>query len=619
MKNFKYIITLGTFLSFSILGITSCVDGNDWDTVTANRLFGPKDKNFSITPDENIAQFEVTWKGVKDAKSYILEISTSPLSDDTEMGTAEGSLVFGNGNDKITSSPYIIKELLPETSYYARIKAIGQGIESNWVYAEKTYKTVKEQLLYEPSEENGDITKNSIHISWMEGCKVTALRIYTTDKLYDETIQLDATAQEAAAYTFTDLTSLTDYTIELLNGEIKRGTIKVTTAMGDMIEVAVSEITSNSAKFTWDEAADSYTLIEGEAPTKDGAIQFDSSATTTFAASNLKDNTTYTFSVIRKGAVIGYCTFTTIKGLPANFTLISSGSELETALSTGSGEVALKINDGSVIELDKTITISKNITSLICFSDNMNTPPTIKTSGISVETGALLANMEFYNLKLTNEDSSNGYVVNIDQKCTIQKLTFEKCTISKLRGVFRAQKLESNGGLAATIGNITFNNSIIQNIGNYGVVNTYEDLSKKPEDAKYYTLTLGAIKFEKSTINTIGAQLIRILQEPNVVINQCTFYGLANKAVIDNNKEKKGTITISNTIVGKTDATKGYEGPTLTSNDTYTTSDCKFGSKNTWGTSIPISSTDLFVNAAEGDFTIQSSEYKAYGDPRWNK
>ena len=101
MKNFKYIITLGTFLSFSILGITSCVDGNDWDTVTANRLFGPKDKNFSITPDENIAQFEVTWKGVKDAKFYILEISTSPLSDDIEMGTAEGSLVFGNGNDKI--------------------------------------------------------------------------------------------------------------------------------------------------------------------------------------------------------------------------------------------------------------------------------------------------------------------------------------------------------------------------------------------------------------------------------------------------------------------------------------------------------------------------------------
>ena len=77
-------------------------------------------------------------------------------------------------------------------------------------------------------------------------------------------------------------------------------------------------------------------------------------------------------------------------------------------------------------------------------------------------------------------------------------------------------------------------------------------------------------------------------------------------------------ITISNTIVGKVDTNKGYEGPTLTSNNTYTTSDCKFDSY-TWGTSIPISSADLFVNAAEGDFTIQSSEYKAYGDPRWNK
>lgn len=125
----------------------------------------------------------------------------------------------------------------------------------------------------------------------MEGCKVTALRIYTTDKLYDETIQLDATAQKAAAYTFTDLTSLTDYTIELLNGEIKRGTIKVTTAMGDMIEVAVSKITSNSAKFTWDEAADSYTIIPGSEPTKDGAIPFTEGLSTTFTANNLKGST----------------------------------------------------------------------------------------------------------------------------------------------------------------------------------------------------------------------------------------------------------------------------------------------------------------------------------------
>lgn len=618
MKNFKYIITLGTFLSFSILGITSCVDGNDWDTVTANRLFGPKDKNFSITPDENIAQFEVTWKGVKDAKFYILEISTSPLSDDIEMGTAEGSLVFGNGNDKITSSPYIIKELLPETSYYARIKAIGQGIESNWVYAEKTYKTVKEQLLYEPSEENGDITKNSIHISWMEGCKVTALRIYTTDKLYDETIQLDATAQKAAAYTFTDLTSLTDYTIELLNGEIKRGTIKVTTAMGDMIEVAVSEITSNSAKFTWDEAADSYTIIPGNEPTKDGAIPFTEGLSTTFTANNLKGSTLYTFSIIKNGTVIGYVNFTTEEepyNYPENAIIINDAQKFISKLTEASGEVALELPTGTSIDVSDKGKISKNITSLTVFSRDANNPGKLISKGLSIEAGTVLSKLEFYNIECTESSPKTGYILNAGEKCTIQNITLEKCNIHDVRGVIRFQKLGEDAGLASTVDNINIRNCIIQNVNDYSVINTYD---KDAPTSLYHTLTLGQIKIEKTTVNTVNSSFIRIMVTPNIVINQCTFHGLANKTVIDSNKIKEGTITISNTIVGKADTNKGYEGPTLTSNDTYTTSDCKFGSY-TWGTSIPINSTDLFVNATEGDFTIRSSEYKAYGDPRWNK
>ena len=178
--------------------------------------------------------------------------------------------------------------------------------------------------------------------------------------------------------------------------------------------------------------------------------------------------------------------------------------------------------------------------------------------------------------------------------------------------MIRFQKLGEDAGLASTVDNINIRNCIIQNVNDYSVINTYD---KDAPTSLYHTLTLGQIKIEKTTVNTVNSSFIRIMVTPNIVIN----HGLADKTVIDSNKIKEGTITISNTIVGKTDATKGYEGPTLTSNDTYTTSDCKFGSKNTWGTSIPISSTDLFVNAAEGDFTIQSSEYKAYGDPRWNK
>ena len=119
--------------------------------IEANRLFGPTQGDFSLTADDEIAQIEITWKGVKDAQGYVLEISTEPLSNDIALGEAAGSQVFGNDGEKI-SSPLTVKELLPETNYYARIKAVGSNKESHWVYAEKSVKTTKEQLLEIPTE-----------------------------------------------------------------------------------------------------------------------------------------------------------------------------------------------------------------------------------------------------------------------------------------------------------------------------------------------------------------------------------------------------------------------------------------------------------------------------------
>lgn len=120
MKNLKYIISAGTCLLLTIFLSTSCTDGNDWEVIEANRLFGPTQGDFSLTADDEIAQIEITWKGVKDAQGYVLEISTEPLSNDIALGEAAGSQVFGNDGEKI-SSPLTVKELLPETNYYARI------------------------------------------------------------------------------------------------------------------------------------------------------------------------------------------------------------------------------------------------------------------------------------------------------------------------------------------------------------------------------------------------------------------------------------------------------------------------------------------------------------------
>lgn len=95
-------------------------------------------------------------------ENYIIEISTALLTDEVEPGTSEGSIVFGNGDEQITKTAYTLKELSPNTEYYARIKSVNGDKESNWVYLEDgTFKTCKEeQVLVTPSTDNGDIEEN---------------------------------------------------------------------------------------------------------------------------------------------------------------------------------------------------------------------------------------------------------------------------------------------------------------------------------------------------------------------------------------------------------------------------------------------------------------------------
>ena len=603
MKNLKYIISAGTCLLLTIFLSTSCTDGNDWEVIEANRLFGPTQGDFSLTADDEIAQIEITWKGVKDAQGYVLEISTEPLSNDIALGEAAGSQVFGNDGEKI-SSPLTVKELLPETNYYARIKAIGSNKESYWVYAEKSVKTTKEQLLEIPTEDAGDITKESIRVSWMEGCNVTALHISSNSASapYEETFILEEADKEACSFLFEGLSSLTEYTIELLNNDITRGTIKVTTAQGEMIEVTVDELTHNSATFSWVEAADAYTLIPGENPTADGAEAFPAGSATTFTASNLNSSTTYTFSVIKNGAIVGYVTFETEYEAPANAVQINSGIDFENAITNGSGDVALEIIGD--IEVESSTKISENITSLTVFSRG-ETPARMKVEGIGLNSGVKISKIEFYNLDCTYENTNNGYILNGDSQREIESLIIKKCNIHDIRGVIRLQKSGAN----SIIGNITISDCILQRIGSYGVV----EINVSEATGHFSKITI-----EKSTINGLGARLMRFSVPGEIAINQCTFYGFTDKnATID---ATSCTLSVSNVLMGNViNTTTGYKanGSPQISNSYYTT-DCSY-TKSLLGEQIELSSVELFTAPSNGDFTVKDTKYKAYGDPRWNK
>ena len=55
-----------------------------------------------------------------------------------------------------------------------------------------------------------------------------------------------------------------------------------------------------------------------------------------------------------------------------------------------------------------------------------------------------------------------------------------------------------------------------------------------------------------TTVNqTSSGSMFTLLQTPEITIDRCTFYNLAKgKTVIDTNKVKAGSITITNTLVG---------------------------------------------------------------------
>ncbi|MCM1080012.1 MAG: DUF5123 domain-containing protein [Bacteroidales bacterium] len=229
MKSLKT-ITLAASLLLAGVSFTACTDDNDWSVDSAfDRLFGVSDK-ISVVPGTTDA--ELTFQRVPDAKYYIVEVSTLPLSDEIPLHGTESSIVYGE-DGSITKAPYIMKGLNGDTQYYLRIKSMSENkAESKWVYYKdgETFKTLAEQIFNDPVA--SDRKENSLRVSWPANSEVTHLVIsyMEGEEQISQEIILDDNAKAAGEYTITGLTPSTAYTIVIMNGEAKRGTLNLSTA-----------------------------------------------------------------------------------------------------------------------------------------------------------------------------------------------------------------------------------------------------------------------------------------------------------------------------------------------------------------------------------------------------
>lgn len=205
-----------------VLLMAGCKDGNDWDTDGSyNRMFAPTG---DITVERYDTKAAISFKAVAGAKSYEVELNTDSLYLD-EVSSTSILQTFTTASDTV-------RGLVGETNYYLRVRAISDDKpNSKWLYYKTGsgrgyFTTLAEQLFYELTAE--DVEDGVLHLSWIAGSEVTKIVVLANGEQTGE-YPLSAEAIAAGHYDLVGLAPTTTYTIQLFNGDSKRGSLNVTT------------------------------------------------------------------------------------------------------------------------------------------------------------------------------------------------------------------------------------------------------------------------------------------------------------------------------------------------------------------------------------------------------
>lgn len=202
--------------------LAGCTDGNDWETDgSTNRMFAP-------TGDISIERFDtkvaVSFKAVSGSSGYEVELNTDSLYLDE---VSSSSIV-----QKFTSAADTVRGLKGETNYYLRVRSLSDSKpNSKWVYYKTGsgrgyFTTLAEQLFNALT--SSDIEDGVLHLSWPAGSEVTRIVVLSNGEQTGE-YALGADVVASGKYDLVGLAPTTTYTVQLFNGDTRRGSLNVTT------------------------------------------------------------------------------------------------------------------------------------------------------------------------------------------------------------------------------------------------------------------------------------------------------------------------------------------------------------------------------------------------------
>lgn len=557
MKSIKNILGTASMMALA-LSATSCTDGNDWDVDgSLSRLFGLNGDKITVETAETSATVTFsafTSKAVPSPEYYVFEVSKDSLYEGVENAN-----IIKFGEDKtLTSSPVVLSGLDRDSKYYMRVKAMSStSNESKWVYYKdgSSFKTKAEQIFN--NVEATDLFEDHVNLSWTPGADVTHITYANTNDAENiQTINLTDEEKAAGKYTLGGLNPTSTYTITIYKNDVKRGQLQVTTPAA-----------MPAANFKYSLASD-VTVISQDL--------IDEIAEKAKAAAGNETNYSATIG-IPAGAKVALYGINDSDGGKTNVTIPDGMSVTFFGLAGG---------DAPTINLDKNFDIAGSH-----------------------------AFIKFQNVKL--EENGAGYFINQIKACTVSEFTLENCEVSNLKtSFFRLQ-----GSDAKSIGKLTLKNSIFTKLcAGYGFIHV---------DAGSGAGHVDNVEIDGCTFNSIcvtGKVFIfsKKTDMQDITIKNSTFYNCngSGQYFVDFNADTFGpnTFTIENCIFGKsadeaTDKNIRSKTPATVANSFRTTDFFKVikGVNDT-----EFSSTQLFKDPANGDFTIKAGTLKEKaGDPRW--
>lgn len=212
----KYILNVLAFAAFACGGMmtTSCSDPDDIQDLVLDRVLSPTSISARVSQSLNII---VEWDEMTGATAY--EIEAYADSPDYDQRTPDLTATT-------TATTYTFENLIGETTYYIRVRAVdgsNPSRDSKWSTIDRT--TGAEQNMNKVK--STDIESTSVKVTWTPGIQAESIVVSPTSSTSSAaTVTYVLTAADIASgsATITGLTPETNYKALLKLGEKTRGT-----------------------------------------------------------------------------------------------------------------------------------------------------------------------------------------------------------------------------------------------------------------------------------------------------------------------------------------------------------------------------------------------------------